>query len=69
MGGYNPGLSAVAGLAVRASELVVALGIEDIVVDTEVGYEVILVPWVLVFLELIRSSSLGFALDGVAGGD
>jgi len=47
----------------------VALGVEDIVVGTEVGYEVILVPWVLVFLELIRSSGLSFAFDGIASGD
>jgi hypothetical protein len=48
---------------------VVALGIENVVVDTEIGDEIILVPWVLVFLELIRSSSLSFAFDGVASGD
>jgi len=62
-------LSAESILAVGASVHMVALGVEDIVVGTEVGYEVILVPWVLVFLELIRSSGLSFAFDGIASGD
>jgi len=69
LSGDNPWLSTVATRAIGGGSGVVALGIEDIAINTEVRDGVILVPFVLVFLELIRSSSLSFALYGSAGGD
>jgi len=47
----------------------VALGIEDIVVNTKVGNKVIFLPWVLVLLQLAGSGGLSLAFDGVASGD
>ena len=47
----------------------VALGIEDVVVNTKVGDKVIFFPWVLVLLQLSGSGGLSLAFDGVASGD
>ena len=70
MGRYNPGLSARLSAGASSGSVVrVALGIEDVAVDAEIGHGIVFVPWVLVFLELIRGSSLSFAFDGIASGD
>jgi len=58
--GVFAGGCSVCGIGVR---------IDDVVVYAKVGHKVVLVPLVLVFLELIRSSSLSFAFNRVASGD
>ena len=69
LGSNNPWLSTVAIFAVSCSFGGIAVGVEDVVVNTEVWNWVVLVPWVSIFLELSMSSCLGFAFDGVASWD
>ena len=65
----NPWLSTVSGSAVSSGKLGIAMGVKNVVVNTEVWHGVILVPRVGIFLELGVSSSLSLAFDGVAGWD
>ena len=65
----NPWLSTVSGSTVSSGKLGIAMGVKNVVVNTEVWHGVILVPRVGIFLELGVSSSLSLAFDGVAGWD
>ena len=70
LGGHDPWLSTpLRAFAGSCGVFGIALGIEDIVVNTKIGNKVIFFPWVLVLLQLSGSGGLSLAFDGVASGD
>jgi len=65
----NPWLSAMSSLAVFTSKRMVAMSVKDIMIYSEVWYEVIFVPRISVFLEFGMSSSFGLAFNRVTSGN
>ena len=44
----------------------IVVGVKDVMINSEVGDEVVFIPWIGILLELRRGSSLGLAFNRIA---
>ena len=64
---YNPWLAALSSFAECCGIGCIAVGVKDVVINSKVGDGVVLIPWIGILLKLCGGSSLGLALNGIAG--
>jgi uncharacterized membrane protein YqaE (UPF0057 family) len=60
-------LAAVSSFAVCGGIGCIAVAVEDVMINSKVGDGVVFIPWIGILLKLGMGSSLGLALNGIAG--
>lgn len=67
MSSYNPWLAAVSSFAECGGIGCIAVAVKDVMINSKVGDGVVFIPWIGILLKLCGGSSLGLALNGIAG--
>jgi len=66
---YNPWLAALSSFAEGSGIGCIAVAVKDVMINSKVGDGVVFIPWIGILLKLCGGSSLGLALNRIAGGN